>query len=187
MISNTRTLLVSLLALLGTGCSMVAPHYTPSMDNVQILKNSGDFSASVGDFESRKDNSNNNPISLRGSSLSSPYDSSYSAYLREAIKQELSLAGKLKQGTDIEISGALRSNDIDTSGFTTATGDIEARFIVKQNNSVRYDEVKKIHLEWESSFAGAVAIPRAQQKYPELVQKLLSALYADKEFLKALR
>ncbi len=178
---------VVLFSLIGTGCSLVAPHYSPSINNVQKLKDSGDLSADVGKFESREDPSNNNPISLRGSSLASPYENSYAMYLQEAIKQELSLAGKLKEGTDIQITGVLRSNDIDTSGISEATGDIEARFVVKKGDSVRYDEVKTVHLQWESSFAGAVAIPRAQQKYPVLVQALLTKLYEDQKFIDALK
>jgi hypothetical protein len=85
------------------------------------------------------------------------------------------------------VSGALQKNDINAAGFGTATGDIAARFVVKRGGEVRYDQVKSIHDEWDSSFAGAVAIPRAQQRYPVMVQKLLAALYADPDFVQALK
>jgi hypothetical protein len=178
------------MVLLGTalgGCSMMAPQYSASIENVQKLKDAGIASARVGKFDSSPDRANANPISLRGSSLQSPYESSYAAYLAEAIKQELSLAGKLAAGTDIEISGALLKNDIDASGFSTATGDIEARFVVKKGEAVRYDQLKTIHYDWDSSFAGAVAIPRAQQEYPRMVQRLLAELYNDQNFIQALK
>lgn len=178
---------VFLISIMGSGCSIMSPQYSASMENVQTLKDAGDYTAKVGGFESRKDPANANPISLRGSTLSSPYESSYGAYLAEAIKQELALAGKLLPGADVEISGVLLKNDIDASGFSTASGNIEARFVVRKGGEVRYDQVKSIHHEWESSFAGAVAIPRAQQEYPRLVQRLLAALYADQAFLQALK
>lgn len=179
--------LVVLIGILGSGCSLMAPQYSASIDNVQKLKGAGDFTAKVGKFDSSADRANANPISLRGSALSSPYDNSYATYLAESIKQELSLAGKLNPGTDIEISGVLLKNDIDTSGINIATGDIEARFVVKKGDATRYSQVKTVRYEWESSFLGAVAIPRAQQEYPQLVQRLLAALYADQSFLDALR
>lgn len=170
-----------------SGCSLMAPNYTASIENVQLLKDGGDFGVKVGKFESVPDRGNANPISLRGSSLASPYDNSFAAYIAEAVKQELSLAGKLKSGTDVEIFGMLLKNDIDASGFSVATGDIQARFVVKQGDNVRYDQLKTLHHEWESSFAGAIAIPRAQQAYPGLVQRLLAVLYADQAFLQALK
>lgn len=180
-------ILVTLLVTMVSGCSMMAPQYSASIENVQKLKDGGNIAAKVGKFDSNADQANANPISLRGASLMSPYENSYAVYLVEAIKQELALAGKMNPNVDIEISGVLLKNDIDASGFSTATGDIEAKFIVKKGERVLYSQIKTIHHEWESSFAGAVAVPRAQQEYPRLVQRLLAALYADQDFILALK
>lgn len=98
---------LSVLGLLAGGCSMMAPQYSPSIDNVQHLKDAGEYTAKVGKTDSASGPGNANPISLRGSSLVSPYDSSYAAYLGEAIKAELSLAGRLKPDAAVEISGVL--------------------------------------------------------------------------------
>ena len=174
-------------AALSTGCSMVAPRYSPSLENVQRLKDANVQSASVGSFTATKGKANPKTISIRGSSLNSPYDGSYSRYLSEALKEELSLAGKLASDAQIEVTGALQKNDIDAAGFKTGTGDIEARFVVTRSGTVRYDQVKSIHDEWDSSFMGNVAIPRAQAQYPIMVQKLLGVLYADPAFLAALK
>jgi len=185
-----RIALLSLVILVGTitsGCGMVAPKYSASMDNIQLLKETGNVSAKVGKFDFIPGEGNYNSISMRASHMTSPYEDSYAAYLTEAIKQELSLAGKLKADTDIEISGSLLKNDINISGFSIGTGDIQARFVVKKGAQVRYDQIKSIHNQWDSSFIGAVAIPRGQQQYPNLVQKLLASLYADHDFLDALK
>ena len=176
---------IFVVAVASSGCSIVAPHYSASMENVQKLKDSGTLGAKAGSF-SGQDVSNANSISLRAASLTSPYGS-YANYLAEAVKQELQLAGKLNAGTDIEVSGILLKNDIDVSGFTTGYGNIEARFVVKSGEKVRYDRIKSAHAEWESSFAGAVAIPRGRDEYPRLVQQLLGTLYADQSFIEALK
>lgn len=117
---------IALCVSLMSGCTLMAPNYTASIENVQRLKEGGNFSATVGKFESVPDRGNANQISLRGSSLVSPYANSFAAYLAEAVKQELSLAGKLVPGTDVEVSGMLLKNDIDASGFSIATGIIQA-------------------------------------------------------------
>lgn len=175
------------IVLASTGCSLMAPQYSSSVDNIQMLKDAGDFTLKVGTFDSKNNPENANPIQIRGSSMASPYQNSYANYLAESIRQELSLASKLAANANLEISGALLKNDIDASGFNVGFASIEARFLVKKNDYVRYDQVKSIRQEFPSSFAGAVAIPRAIQEYNFAVQKLLASLYADKAFIEALK
>ena len=86
-----------------------------------------------------------------------------------------------------EIGGVLIQNDISVGGINEGTGIMEARIIIKRDNQIRFDKTKLVTITFESSFAGAIAIPRGVQAYPNLVQKFLSALYADKEFIEALR
>lgn len=182
------SILVALgVAALSTGCTLMAPNYTASLDNVNTLKSAGAYTAKVGEFSSSKDSGNANPISLRGSPMASPYQDSYASYVAEAIKQELSLAQKLASDANVEISGTVLKNDIDATGFTVGIAEIQARFIVKRRGEVRYDQVKSVRHEFPSSFVGAVAIPRAVQEYPNTVQKLLASLYADKAFVAALK
>lgn len=187
MIRNGFLLATVLASSLTTGCALVAPRYDVSLDNVQKLKDSGVQPAAVGNFTSTPDKGNANPISIRGSSLNSPYDSSYSKYLQQALQQELSLAGKLSANSAAQVSGALQKNDISVPPTGSASGDLAARFVVTRDGQTRYDQVKSIHDEWDSSFVGAIAIPRAQQRYPVMVQKLLAALFADPGFIEALK
>ena len=182
------TALLALAAsILGTGCAMVAPHYTASLDNVQALKDSGSYAAKVGEFQAGKDKAYASPISIRGSSLASPYNDSYASYLAAAIKQELSLANKLSPDANAEISGTVLKNDIDITGSSTGWAEVDARFIVKRSGQLRYDQIKSVKHEFPSSFAGNIAIPKAVQEYPVAVQKLLNLLYADKAFIEALK
>jgi hypothetical protein len=186
----TRALVLSVTlvaALISTGCTMVAPHYSPSLDNVQKLKDGNIQPTQVTPFTSEPGKGNANPISIRGSSLNSPYGGSYANYLTEALKHELTLANKISSDSQVKVSGAIRKNDISAAGASKASGDIEARFVVNRGGTVTYDQVKSIHDEWDSSFVGSVAIPRAQARYPVMVQKLLAALFADPAFIEALK
>ncbi len=187
MYRHLSLVLICVTVLFTSGCAVVAPKYSASLENVDKLKSISTQSVAVGKFEAIPEKGNSNPISIRGSSLTSPYDNSYALYLAEAMKQELSLAGKLAPDAQIEISGAIRKNDIDISGFSTGNGVIEARFVVTRDGKISYDQIKVINDVWDSSFVGAVAIPRAQERYPIMVQKLLAELYADAAFMDALK
>lgn len=179
--------LAVLLTTLTSGCALVAPRYNASLDNVQKLKDSGMQPAKVGNFTSTPGKDNPNPISIRGSSLTSPYEGSYAKYLAQALQQDLSLAGKLAPDAQTEFSGALEKNDISVPPVGSASGDLAARFVITRSGQTRYDQVKTIHDEWDSSFVGAIAIPRAQERYPVMVQKLLSELFSDPAFLQAVK
>lgn len=178
--------ILTLLAVAAlTGCSTMAPQYPASLDNVAVLKKDG-APARVASFQSSAAKENANPISLRGTSMNSPYQGSYANYLTEAIKQELTLAGKYSPDADIEISGSLLKNDLDATGVSTGHGVMAARFIVKQRDTVKYDKVKSVDHSWDSHFMGNIAIPAATTTYPNMVSKLLAALYTDPDFMSAL-
>jgi hypothetical protein len=137
----------------------------------------------VGKFAAAPNATGATIISLRGSAMGSPIGEGYADYLAAALRQELELARLLDDKSPIEVSGVLLKNDIAAGGTVTNSGEIEARFIVRRDEAVRYDAVKRAELTWESSFAGAVAIPLALQNYPKLVQKLLGELMSDTAFV----
>jgi hypothetical protein len=175
----------ALFALFLTGCTTVAPQYTPSIDNVTALKSAGTTKAAVGPIASAQPKVNQ--LSMRGTAMNSPYDNSYANYVAEALKQELAMAGRYAADANTTIDGTLLKNELDASGFSTGEASIEVRFVVKNGGAVKFDKVKSASHQWESSFAGQVAIPRAIGAYSTLVQKVLGALYADPEFAAALK
>lgn len=177
---------LAILCAVLSGCSIVAPTYNASMDNVTALQKGGDVSAKVTEFTSQKNKGNENPISLRGNTMRSPYNNSYAAYLTEAIKQELMLANKFSEDSKVDISGELLQNTIDPA-ISQGSARIEARFVVTNAGVVKYDQVKFAVHDWPSSFVGAVAIPRAIEEYQTVVAKLLTSLFSDQAFLNALK
>lgn len=169
------------------GCAIQAGNYQPSLDNVDVIKKTVPVPLALGSFSVQAGATGGTQISLRGNPMASPVGSDYAAYLADALRQELVLASKLDPKSTFEISGTLVKNDIAAAGLATNSGEVEARFVVKRSGAVRYEAVKRADASWESSFVGAIAIPRAQQQYPLLVQKLLAALLADPQFVAALR
>jgi hypothetical protein len=183
--SGIRGSLLVIMTIILTGCAAVAPSYVPSPTSVQKLSASKPGSARVGEFSAAKD-APNTSMALRGSTMQ-PAQGTYAKYLSDAIRLELELAKLHSAIAATEISGVLLKNDINTGLADRAEGVIEAQFIVRRDGQVRFDKVKATKTQWETSFIGAIAIPRAQQEYPRLVQQLVSELFADPDFISALK
>ncbi|MEY4883827.1 MAG: hypothetical protein RIS34_1681 [Pseudomonadota bacterium] len=177
-------LVVSVFAV---GCAGPAPNYAPSIDNVEAFKKSGGDTANVGAFTVAANLPGSKSISLRANTMVSPVGAHFGDYIATALRQELELAKLYNAQSGLEISGVLLRNNIDAGGISTNAGQIEARFVVKRGGQVRYNKVKRIEHQWESSFVGAVAIPLAANNYPVMVQKLIGTLVSDPDFVQSLR
>ena len=177
-----KQLLLLLSTFVFSGCSIMAPTYTPSVKSVQAIKNSNAASVNVAKATAAKPGLNK--VSLRGNTLNSPYGD-YSSYLEQALKKELTDAGLLDTKSNIVIGTQLTKNDIDPS-ISKGKGDLAARFTVVKNDQQVFEKEIAAHEEWESSFVGAIAIPNAINAYPTLVNQLVTNLFSDREFLKSI-
>lgn len=172
----------AILVMLLSGCSIMAPGYTPSVKSVQALKNSGASPVAVSKATAAK--AGLNTVSLRGNSLKSPYGD-YSSYIEQALKKELTDAGLLDEKAALIIGTQLTKNDIDVA-MGTGKGDLAAVFSVTTAGKKVFEKEITAHEEWESSFVGAIAIPNAMNAYPTLVNTLVTNLFKDKDFLKSI-
>lgn len=177
----------STVSLFFVGCAGVAPNYAPSIDNVEALKKPDIGVINVGKFIVAPDMPGGVSLSMRASKMTSPVGANYGDYLAAALRQELELAKVYDAKSDAEISGELLRNNIDAGGVSKNEGQIDARFQVRRGGQLRFDKVKQTALQWEGSFAAAVAIPLAANNYTVMVQKLISELLADPEFIQAVR
>src|SRR6476646_4460483 len=75
-------------ALLLSACSLTAPKYTFSPDQVQVLRAAALAPAKVGAVSAQGPDAHNDSITLRGTGMHSPYGS-YAQYLQEALTQDL--------------------------------------------------------------------------------------------------
>lgn len=181
------TLSATLALAMLVGCAGPAPHYAPSIDNVEMLKKSGMAPVRTGTVAVAPELKTGQSITIRANTMVSGVGNHYGDYLASALRQELELAKLYDARSDTEVSGTLLRNDINAGGLSTNSGEVAARFVVRRGNQVRYDKVQQVLHEWEGAFAGAVAIPRAAGNYPVMVQKLIGKLLTDTDFLAAVR
>jgi len=173
------------LAVLVNGCTIIAPSYTPDYSALDSLKRQKVSKVANVTVEPKDPNEKVNNITLRGSTLASP-SGSYAKYLEDAIRSDLTDANLLDPNSLFKLSSLLITNDINVAGFGTGYGTIAARFSIHRDGAVVFDKIITAETEFESSFVGAVAIPRGQNEYPNLVRVLLKKLYTDKELINAL-
>ena len=181
-----RLVVTSIAFALLSSCTQIAPRYTPAIENVQILRDSGAGKARIGRFGAYSDSANDDSISLRFHPLVSPAGGKFTAYLEDALTTELGATQRLDDEADVEISGALLRNNIDVWGLCKGTAMMQAQVVVRRGADVRYDKVKCAHITFKSSFSGGIAVRRGKRAYLDLVQEFLSVLYADEDFLYAL-
>lgn len=178
------SLVVALVALV-SGCATQAPVYNPNFENTQYLRGLGLAPATVARFTAASPDLES--LTIRASTYVSPYRNSFAALLEEAIRRELTDARMFDEKSPIEVGGTLTANSIESGLAITGSADMSARIVVKRDGKVVYDKVHSAHHEWESSFLGAIAIPKAQQEYPNVIRKLATGLWRDPAFQAALR
>lgn len=179
-------ILISMIAVgLMSGCTMNAVQYQPDFDLVNEMKGYELNKMNVGEISSN--NPKVNKISIRGSSMVSPFSNSYANYLEEALLAQLQQANLYDASSIIVITGDLLTNKLNAAGFRIGTADISAQFKVESSGNVVFDKVVSISHEWDSSFVGATAIPRAQNNYPIAVQKLVAKLMSDTDFISSVQ
>ena len=176
--------LLTLATLLLTACAIPVAPYSPSYDNVKKLPPPPPTSR-INDFQAA--NASVRDISVRADHLESPYGQDLVHYLQTAMQSEFAKAGLLADGGTREITALVEENEIDTGGVGDAHGVIQARFIVKKEGEIRYDKQIRIDHHWESSVLAAIANTRAAGAYPKMAELLFAKLYADEEFIQALK
>jgi len=181
-----RTLILGcgLAVALLTGCAQIKLG-TPvaSVDNIQKAKASGMAPAAVGDFAlaAGKPRAMDEGLDVRSNTVSSPFQNSFSQYLKETLATELKAAGLLDPSSKTVIQGWLTDSVLDVP-MSQGSGRLAARFVVMRAGKSVYDKELKASATWESSFVGAVAIPAAINQYSVLYRQLVGQLLDDPVF-----
>jgi len=186
-VRHVASWLMCVCAVLLVGCANVKlPEPSASVDNVQKARASGMAPVVVGTFKLApgKDASLDQDVTIRSNRFYSPYDSSFSKYLAQTLAADLRAAGLLAADSRRTIQGELTQSTVDAS-IAQGRGSLAGRFSVLDEGRKTYDKELKVEATWESSFAGAVAIPKAINEYLALYHKLIAQLLDDPEFRKA--
>jgi hypothetical protein len=178
--------LVMLTAL--AGCTSVMPPPTAGGENTQALRAANLTPANVGAFKLAP----GRPASmdkelaggLRGGNISAP-SGSYSQHLKETLRAELNSAGLLDPQSKVVIEGQLTDSKVDAA-IGTGTSRLAARFQVTRDGKTLYDKELVAEDSWDSSFVGAVAIPKAIERYGATYKLLVGKLLSDSDFRRAL-
>lgn len=187
MSANFKCVLVATFLILNTACTMLAPKYNTSFENIAPLREEHLKKVAVGDVKPdpsvKQDGTES--LSLRAAPFKSPYGS-FSAYLKEALSQELEDAHLLDPKSPIEITAYILKNEISVP-MDTGSAALTARFVVSHGTEKLFDKVKDASTTWPSSFFGATALSAGQINYPIVYQKLLQSLFSDIDFIGALK
>ncbi|HEX5805108.1 MAG TPA: hypothetical protein VFY31_02080 [Macromonas sp.] len=180
-------MLVSVVAVLTSGCaSFSVPSYTPDYPTLDQMKRENIEKISVGQFQPQDPNSPINKISLRGASLK-PAEGNYAKYLEQAIRSDLADMRLLDPESPTRIEATLTQNYIDVSGISTGYGALEVELSVLKSGTAVFTKKYMVQTSFESSFAAAVAVPKGQNEYPNLVKTLLKNIYSDPDFLRSVK
>jgi hypothetical protein len=172
--------------LVTAGCaSFKAPVYSPDYQVLDSLKNKPLVSVSVAPVEPKDPEAKVNKISLRAASLSTE-QGTFSAYFEQSMIQDLTEMGIYQPSSNVQIKATLIENDIDISSFSKGYGKMVVDLEIHKSSVLTFSKQYTGLTQFESSFAGAVAIPKAQSEYPYLVRELLKQIYSDPEFIKEL-
>ena len=170
-------------ALLLAGCAEPAlPPPQASLDNIQALR-AGDIAPiKVGPFRpapgppTEMDKS----IIVRAGTQAAP-EGSFAAYLADTLAAELKGAGRLDPNAHLVIAGVITDTHVD-SAMPTATARLAAQFTLTRSGQTLFEKTLSVESDWNSDFAGAVAIPDAFNHYSGLFAQLAAKLFADPEF-----
>jgi hypothetical protein len=177
-------------AALLPGCATVklgAP--APRLESLQRLREARIGPLAVGSFQraATLKPAADRSVSARGSTVSSPVGDSFAAYLRESLITQLRAAGLLDAAAPQLVTGELTRSELHESLAGTSTAVLAAHFRVLRGDAVRYEREQSVTAQWDSSFLGAVAIPRAFDEYGDLYRKLVEQLLRDPDFAAACR
>lgn len=177
-------LVLVLVGLLGA-CTSPAPPYSPGIANLEATgKLAGTMSVGKFQFEKGRETELNS-IGARASTFTSPINNSYADYFGDAATKELKAAGKFDASSPRVLTGVLVKNHLTAAGMQVNESDLQVRFRLAQGESTLYEKLIQAQSQWESSFLGAIAIPRALDNYVATIQKLLGNLFADPDFVRA--
>lgn len=184
----TNLLMLGGVVLSLSACVQVPINYQPTLQNIETLKKSNAALMAVGKFALAPGvpESVDQSLGSRAATIVSAQENSFAQMLKDAVKQELTAAGKFDQNSTTVISGLLTKNSLETP-IGTGKGSLGAKFSVSKESKLVYEKELVESAEWSSAFLGAEAIPTAITEYTSLYKKLLARFFGDADFQQVTR
>ncbi len=176
---------VGALLLLG-GCVQHLPPPGASVDQVIALRASPIASVAVYPFRATGTAATQDSgFGVRDVVIKPPKGQRWSGWLRDALAAQFDAIGKLDPASTVRIDGELVAN-AGGEDFADGNARLSARFRVVRDGVVRYDRVKSVRSDWNSSVLGVIAYMEAERHYSGLYARLLDELIADPAFRAAI-
>jgi hypothetical protein len=186
MAFRLRFVVACTATLLATGCAqLMAPPYSADYTSLDGLKASQPEKTSVAVFQPTDPNHAVNNLNLRGAQFKSP-SGSFAKYLEDALIDDLKEISVYDAGARTRIGAVIQRNEMAIGGIHTGEGFMDVELTVTRAGTERLRKTYQARTSFESSFAGAVAIPKGQIEYPSLVRTLLRNVYTDPAFVAAI-
>jgi len=166
---------VCLSAILLGGCSTYAANrYTPSTDNVVTLRDMEIKPIDVGQIEYDAEKPNELMCRAVGP-IQTPDKESFGEFVRGALVDELRMAEKYDENSDVRLSGELREFT-----FSSNQGYWSIRLYLESNNSQSMEVAERY--EYTTSFYGETACNQTAQAMMPAVQDLVNRIVTSPEF-----
>lgn len=117
---------------------------------------------------------------IRTLRVSAPGNGSWSTFLGEALRTELTASGNYDANAAVVLEGSLAELQI-ADGAAAITG----HFVVRDARGARYDKVLHVDSRWDSDFIGVIAASHGLNHATDIFQTLLQKLFEDPDFIKA--
>lgn len=171
-------LLLATLAPLAAPAAELLGKHRPSLESVELLRDTPSPALAVGDFVLAPNMIGDaERVKVRFSTRTAPAGESFAAYLKASIVSELEAVGKYDATAATAISGALTESRLEAGSAS-----LEARITVVRSGRNVYDKVLREDSKWEPAFIGEVAIPEGFNQYAALYGKLVMQLFKDDAF-----
>jgi hypothetical protein len=175
--------LLAALAPLTSDASETLGKHRPSLESVELLRQSSFPALAVGAFAVAPAVSGDaDSVTVRFHRRTPANGESFASYLRTSIVTELEAVGKYDSAATTAVTGELVESRLDGGGSAA----LAARILVVRSGRNIYDKVLREESRWDPSLLGEVAIPDAFNHYTDLYSKLIVQLFQDDAFKTAI-
>ena len=171
-----------------SGCATQGPSYEPTANITRLIERSVDAKVGLGEFT--KDASSTlieDPWEFRGATkIESPVGDGYDDFVAKAVQDELLLAMRYADDSDVQITGEMLEHQMSTGSLSIGEGSVAFIFRVEKYGNVVFQTEKRVTHKWDSAFMGVTAATNAYRGHLVMVEKLISVLFSDSKFTDAI-
>lgn len=166
--SAWRMLILPIIALLLSGCSVPFPVYSVSGENVGLIRTLP-VNIQVGEFlGSQKE------VTCRLQPIGPEGNATFASYIQKALRDEVLIAGNSPRSRTVQITGTVKSVDV-SCGIITASWTIDVDISVNGGPPVTIRTVKT----FDGNYVGAVVATRAYQAFVPTIQQLVNEILSN--------